>query len=145
MDVGSLSREYYNIYSLSKSDTYAKNKVDSSAVSKEDYDVSDLSSALEAMDDAADTDFSSIGDISGYTENALKISQSSIFSKVDNGSSIVNDILSGSTNDSSMYGVLTKENENLTSSISGVISAYGNSVSSYSNYLSDNSSIDTSV
>jgi hypothetical protein len=145
LNVGNLANEYYKIYNLTNSDTYSKYKVDDSKVSEDAFNISDIGSALETMEDTADTDFSSIGNLSSYTENAMKLSQSSIYSDLSStNSSIISNLISGNTDDSSIYGVLTKENENLTSSISDVIKAYGSGVSSYSEYLGE-TGLDTSV
>lgn len=144
MNVGNLANEYYNIYNFTNSDTYSNNKVDDSKVSEDAFNISDIGNALEAMADADDVDFSSIGNISNYAGNALKLSQSSFFSDNSSDSPVVRDMISNSSYGSSIYDVLAKKNEDITSSIKDIIKAYGNGLSSYSDYLEKNG-LDTSV
>lgn len=144
MNVGNLANEYYSIYKLTNSDAYSKYKVNDSEVSEDAFDISDIGRALEAMSDSDDVDFSSIGNISNYASNALKLSQSSFLNDNSFDSPVVRDMISKSTYSSSIYDVLAKKNEDLTSSVKDIIKAYGGGLSSYSDYLEKNG-LDTSV
>jgi hypothetical protein len=142
LTVSNLASEYYNIYSLQNSEKYEANKVDAAEVSKDAFGIADLSSAFEAMANASDTNFASMGSVSSYVNNAFKLSQSSVFSKLDNSSSVIDDLLSD-LDASSMYDVLNEESQS-SSTLSSVLGAYSDSMSSYSSYLKENA-IDTSV
>jgi|GEM_PF-6420862 hypothetical protein len=142
LTVSNLAKEYYNIYSLTNSEKYKADRVDASEVSKDAFGISDMKSAFEAMADASDTGFASMGSVSGYVDNMFRLSQSGIFSRLNHSGSVIRDLLSGHDT-SSMYDVLSGEAQN-SHTLSSVINAYSGSVSTYSSYLKENA-LNTSI
>jgi hypothetical protein len=65
----------YSTYAYTNSSKYTENAVDSSTVSKNDYNVSNLTNALDTLDDASSVSISSIADVDSYVQNAYKLSQ----------------------------------------------------------------------
>lgn len=144
LTVSSLAKEYYNVYALTKSDTFAQNQVDASVVSQEAYDISDLDTAFETLTNASQKDFESLGSVSGYAKSIFQLSQSSVFSKMDESGSILEDLLDGGSDAASIYDAISEQTESMASSVSDVINAYSDSTSAYRTYLNENV-LDTDV
>jgi hypothetical protein len=98
----------YNISSLESSDSYKKYAVDSSSVTKEDYNVSNLASALDALGKTDTADFSSISNIDGYAKSVYSISQLSEYEAIRSDTTVSNaeDLLTNSTDLSGLYDSL---------------------------------------
>ena len=143
LTVSGQSQNLYNAYTFTNTDTYKKNVIDSSSVSKENYNVSNLTNALDALSNTDSVDTSSIGNISSYVQSAYKLSQLDSYESLSSSSSSgISRMLSGKAGADDIYALIGAENEisadTIISSISGTSSS---ATSNYSNYLSESGSI----
>ncbi len=136
------AQNMYNAYALTNSDTYKENEIDSSVVSKEKYNISNLTNALDAMDKADSVSFESIGNIDSYAKNTYKLSQLDSYEKLsDTSSDNITDLLSGKAGSNDIYKLIEDRNTLTTDEIESLIGTDGSTSSQYSKYLSDNGSV----
>lgn len=114
LTLGNYAASYYNTYSFKNSSTYTQNKVDSSEISKDTYNVSNLTNALDAVDNGTLNSFASVTNVGIYSQNVFKVSQLSEYNdvkdKISDNDGLIN-LLSGSTDLSSMYNLLGSQSK----------------------------------
>ena len=105
LTVSSSASQYYKLYSLSNTATYKANTVDSSSVSKENYNVSSLSNALDSLNKTDTASFSSITNVNSFAKNSYNVSQLSNYKTLSNSTSLTNanNLLSNKANYSGIY------------------------------------------
>jgi len=158
MTVDSMAQSYYNQYTFSTSQTATQNAVDSSTISKSDFNISNLTNALDALDTTENVNpyttnldqyvqssfnesqlsqYSTLSSLASSTTSALNSSGS-----LDNTVSMayMKNKLGLSSSSFNIYSVLsptsTAELDSLSTSASSKTSS--DSVSAYQNFLSDN-------
>ena len=151
LTVSSLSKSYYNIYALTNSDTYKAHAVDSSAVSKAKFNVADISTAFDTL--TSESNFSTIGSISGYAKDLYKLSQ---IKQTGTSGSLTNNVVSLMAGDTDMFSILdtsAAHAQKVKEALSGTpstgdtktknaISAYSGFVSAYTQFIkNDNDSL----
>lgn len=143
LTVSANSQYLYNTYILANSDTYKEYAVDSSAVLKEKYNVSNYTNALEALNNADSVSIASITNIDSYVKSSYKLSQldsyETLSSSVATG---ITSLLTGEASADDIYSLIGAENvisaDTVISSLSGTNSG---TASGYSTYLSESGSI----
>jgi hypothetical protein len=101
LTVSNQASNLYQQYAMQNSDTYKNNAVDPSAVSKEDYDVSNMANAMDALESADQVDLYSVGNVDSYASNLYQVSQLSDYSTLT-ANQTVSELLPGSSGDSSL-------------------------------------------
>lgn len=146
MTVGNQAALSYSTYSFTNSDAYETYAVDSSEVSEEYYNISSVSNAVEAMNDAIDSSSPySVGKVDSYVKNQLSLSQLGIYEDLSDtiDSYDVASLLNGDTDLSEMYDLANSSNQISEDYISSLLESSGyvsSAVSSYSSYLEEDSS-----
>lgn len=95
---------YYSLYSFSGSDINQSNAVNTSSITKNDYNVSNLTNALDSVSRTDKVSFSSIGNVDSYAKDAYALSQLSGYSTLIGDSNNVSGVLSNTSN---MYNLLS--------------------------------------
>jgi len=143
---------YYNSYALINSETYQENAVDSTKISENSYNISNMTNALEALNTGDTVNFNFLGNIKSYAKNLYIMSQLNFFDNLNSSNTKISNILSNDMDLSGMYSMMGSKNliskqyydyilENTETETTKDIS------SSYSDYLSGNMSgnvLDTS-
>lgn len=101
---------YYNSYVLTGSERYRSNAVDSTKISEDSYNISDMTNALEALDTGDTVDFNFLGNISSYAKNLYSISQWNFFDGLSSSNTKVGDILANDTDLSGIYSMMGSNN-----------------------------------
>lgn len=144
LTVSSLAKSYYNIYALTNSDAYKAHAVDASAVSKAKFNVADVSTAFDAL--SSESNFSTIGSISGYAKDLYKLSQIKNTGTNDN---LTNNVVSLMAGDTDMFSLLDTSAANTQkvkdalkempatgdTKTNNAISAYSSFVSAYTQFV----------
>jgi hypothetical protein len=142
ISVSAQAQNMYNAYALANSDTYKDNEIDSSTVSKEKYNVSNLTNALDTLDKADSVSFESIGNVDSYSENVYKMSQLDEYDKLsDTASSNITDLISGSADLNDIYKLIGDNNSLSTDEIQSLLKSDSSASSKYSTYLTDSGSL----
>lgn len=145
LTVSSMASDYYSLYALQNSDSYEKNKVDESEVSANIYNISSLTNALDDLNNAGTMDYCTIGNVSSYAKNSMKLSQSSVYKELsDSADTGISSLLTNSTDTSSIYSnlsTLSTLTSDYLESISETVDTTQTSsyISSYESYLQNNS------
>jgi hypothetical protein len=142
LTISNQAQYLYNNYTYSNSGNYKKNEVDSSTVSKEKYDVSNLTNALDAMDKTDSANLNAIGDINTYVQNAYNLSQlDSNETLSDSSSSDITRLISGSAGSDDIYSLIEYGNTLEADQVKSLVGGSTSKVSAYSTYLSENGNI----
>ncbi len=122
LTVSNQAANLYQQYALQSSDAYKNNALDSSAVSKEAYNVSNLEGALDALAGTDQVDLYSVGTADSYAKGLYTLSQLSEYDSLTSGSSAL-ELLNGSSTDSlnEMYGLIAPDQEETSEFLQGVI------------------------
>lgn len=140
--VSSQAQTLLNSYNLNNSDTYKEYGVDTSTVSKENYNVSNLENALDAMSETSSVSIDSISNLSSYVKNAYTLSQMDSYESLKSSSSGISRLLSGEASAEDIYALIGAENEITADSVISSISGSGSStIASYSAYLTQTNSV----
>ncbi len=140
--VSSLSKTYYNIYTLTNSDTFRQNAMDVSAVSQAKFNVSDISDALDML--SSETKRGTVGSAASYAKDIYKLSQTKDRGTNDALSSSVVSLFAKDTDMADFFGIINtskanteKVREALGDSIStrNAVTAYSDTVAAYRQYL----------
>jgi hypothetical protein len=128
---------YYNMYSFQNSDTYKNNTVDPSSVSKDKYNISNLSNALDALSKEDTSNFSSITNVNNYAKSIYNVSQLTNYNTISSTSKY-SDLLSNNTDLSSLYETLGSINILNSGDMESLWNTYAANATSqtYSSYLS---------
>lgn len=142
ISVTAQAQNMYNAYALTNSDSYKENEIDSSAVSKEKYNVSNITNALDALEKADSVSFESIGNIDSYAKNTYQLSQLDSYSKLSDtsGTSVV-DLLSGKTDSNDIYKLIASSNTLTSDELESLMKSDDSLSSQYSTYLAESGSI----
>lgn len=150
MTVDSIASQYYNQYALANQDSMP---FDPSTVSEQEYGISDLTSALDAVG-AANTDSFSISNVSQYAQNILtasQLSENDMLKEMENNFCLTGSLSNavGLSTLSGQYGIDSGSVDldgitNLDSYAndkmeSYAVSQYSNALSNYQNYLNGDS------
>ncbi|HEX3016615.1 MAG TPA: hypothetical protein VHP31_02030 [Caproicibacter sp.] len=134
----------YGMYSLSSNGTVSQYSTDSSSVSKQYFDLSDISGANDALNSEKSVAFSSIANIESYSENLLQASQLSCTGTISNGeNSSISELLSGNTDSSSLLNIINVNTDAIRAYAESVLTpSQPNSctLNNYESYLQDSSS-----
>ena len=140
----------YNLYKYQNSSAAKSSTVDSSAVSKKYYNISNISNAIDALNGISSQNGYSIGNLNTYAVGLIQGSQLSDYSTIKGNlkSSVQTELLSGSTDLSSLYSTLgfnaSSTKDYLSILNSGTFSgSSASAVDNYKKYLS--SSTETSL
>ncbi len=137
LTISSQASYLYNYYSLINSDKYTENAVDSSQVAKDTYNVSDVSSALTALNDVTDFENSfSIGNVDSYVKNAFSASQVGTYDATKPG--IVR-LLSGDAGTDDIYDIIEYTDSLKTEEVDNLVGAY--TATTYNDYLTKSGNI----
>lgn len=104
----------YTQYVLQNSDTYKNNSVDESEISSEAYGISNLTNAIDAMENAFSVDLNSVGNVDSYVNTLYEVSQTDVYDLLsDNSDSSALDLLSGDDDDSlsDIYSLIAPDTE----------------------------------
>lgn len=151
MTVSGQASNLYSLYQYENSAAAQGSQADPSAVSKQNYNISSLSHAVDALNGVPSQNGYSIGSVSSAAANLIQESQLSDYSTIkDNlNSSAQTEILSGGTDLSALYSTLgfnpvsTENYLKILSSGDTSSGSSGNAVNDYRSYLS--SSTETSL
>ncbi|NCA68067.1 MAG: hypothetical protein EOM87_08395 [Clostridia bacterium] len=143
LTVSANSQYLYDAYILAKSDTYKEYAVDSSALLKEKYNVSNYTNALEALSNADSVSIASITNVDSYVKSTYKLSQLDSYETLSSSTATgITSLLNGEASAEDIYGLIGAENaitaDAVISSLSGTSSG---TVSSYYSYLSESGSV----
>lgn len=128
MTISNLASFYYNNFSFTGSNTYSKYANKTSAVSKNTFNVANLSTALASLENAASSGFSTLQNVDTFVKSCFSFSQLEAADKLSSiiSSSSSTKLLSGGNNLSGMYELLGSE---LASSTEAVESLFASSSS----------------
>ncbi len=116
----------YNLSAFLKSDTYTENAVDASTVTKDSFQITDMTEALTTLDEADGVDFSTIGNLSTYVKNLYAGSQTVVAESLRNIQTQTVSYTSLLNNDddmSSIYGLLYSSSYTKTASYASMLAA----------------------
>ena len=139
----------YGTYNLKKSEAYETYAVDSSEISEEYYNVSSVTDALDAMQEANDSaSLYSVGRIDSFVKTQYDFSQISIYEKLKDtvGSYDVAGVMSNDTDLSDMYELANSSSqisEDYVNSLLESSSYVQSAASSYSSYLEEDTATST--
>lgn len=140
LSVSSQAQYLYNLSKFTASSTYQDNYIDSSAVSSENYNVSNITNALDSLEKSDSESFDSIGNVNTYAKNSYTLSQlnnyNTLTSSSDSGEIR---LLNGEAGANDIYNLMDYSNSLLISeaeSLSGTSSS-----SDYGSCLSDSGNI----
>lgn len=140
--VSAQAQNMYNAYALSNSDAYKENEIDSSTVSKEKYNVSNLTNALDALEKTDSVGFASVGNVDTYSKNVFFKSQLDNYDKLsDTDTTSISDLISGKTDVNDIYKLLADQNTLSSDKIKSLMDADTSTGAKYSAYLNDSGSI----
>lgn len=151
MTVSNQASYLYSLYQYENSPSAQSSSVDPSEVSKQQYNISNLSNAVDALNSVTSRNGYSIGSVSACAADLIQQSQLSDYSTIKDTlkSSVQTGILSGSTDLSALYSTLgfnpesTRDYLKILSSGDTSSGSSGNAVNDYRSYLS--SSTETSL
>ena len=101
---------YYNNYTYTNSDSYTENAVNSSAVSKNNYNIENLTNALKTLELNATNDFDSIININNYAKNLFSLSQLDIYEELSSNTTEISNILENNADLSDLYSYFGTNN-----------------------------------
>ncbi|SDM61484.1 hypothetical protein [Acetanaerobacterium elongatum] len=139
MTISNLASSYYNNFAFTGSNTYAKYASKTSAVSKNTFNVSNLSTAFASLENASSSGFSTLQNVDTFVKSCFTFSQLDSAEKL---SSIISSsgsmkLLSGGNNLSGMYDLLGSELALSTQAVESLFtsSASSNAIQSYAKTL----------
>lgn len=139
LTISNQAKYQYDNYAFKTSTAYKKNSVDSSNVSSKNYNVSNISNALDSLEKANSVSFDSINNVSSYAKNSYKLSQLNSYKTLTNSNGTgINRLLNGEAGANDIYGIMSYTNSLL---VSAAERYSGISSSDYSNYLSETGNI----
>lgn len=150
LTIGNYSSSYFKTYSFNSSDKSKENAVDASKISKERYNVSNLTNALDSLNNNLSS-FQVVTSVDLFSKNLYKMSQLYSYDKLAKKLENKNNtkfFLSGSTDLSEMYEMLGSASEMNVEYIESLIEKAKSQstdtkssksiASNYSDYLSEN-------
>ncbi len=143
MTVSNQAALSYGAYALKNSKEYEDYAVDSGEVSKECYNISSISNAVEAMNNALDASGPyTMGKVDSFVRSQLLISQTGIYENLSEklASYDVDGLLSNDSDLSGMYSLSSASSLISKDAISSILESNGytaSATSSYSSYLED--------
>lgn len=105
LTVTNQAADLYNQYKLQNSETYKNNAVDASAISKENYNVSNITNAMDALVSTDKVDLNSVGNIGSYASSQYEVSQLANYDTLSAKNNNIADFLPGSGSDDSLTNV----------------------------------------
>lgn len=145
LSIGNYVANYYKTYSFNSSDKNAKNAVDATKISKEKFNISNLTNALDSMGNSISDDFPVVTSVDLYSKNIYKMSQISPYDDLSknlyNRRNNLSGFFSGSADFTGMYNVLglsSQNNSDLIKSIFKKSDTDNRVLSRYKDYLSEN-------
>lgn len=151
MTVSNQASYLYSLYQYESSTAAQSSSVDLSAVSKQQYNISSLSNAVDALNGVSSQNGYSIGSASSAAAGLIQESQLSGYATIKDNlkSSVQTEIFSGNADLSSLYSTLgfnpvsTRDYLKILSGGYASSGSSGNAVNDYKSYLS--SSTETSL
>ena len=132
---------YYNMYSFQNSDAYKNYAANSSSVTQNDYSVSNLTNALNAVSNADTTNFSSILNVDSFAKNSYQISQLSDYGAFNSSSANLTNMLSNTSDMNELLSSASSINTGLAkAAIESYLSNSDNTAEAYNNSLSTSGS-----
>lgn len=131
------ARNYYNMYSFQNSDAYQNYAANSPSVTQNNYNVSNLTDALNAVNNADTADFSSILNVDSFAKNSYEISQLSDYGAFCNSSTNLTSMLSNTSDMNEILSSVSSVNTGLVkAAIESYLSTSGSTAQAYNDSLS---------
>ncbi|MFA9380766.1 MAG: hypothetical protein ACERKO_06860 [Acetanaerobacterium sp.] len=148
MTITNQAAYYYKNYAFINSSAYGNNAVDFSKVSQKSYNVRNLTSALGVLAGAQSTNFATLRNVDSFVKSGYQAGGLDVYDSLKTAvsSSDVNDLLTGNTDLSGMYGLLGKQLETSTDQLFSELQfdpSASNAIASYTSYLSTTASEST--
>ena len=136
--VSGQSQYLYQAYSIASDDTCQQYAVDSDTMSEEKYNISDLSKALDTLEQASCISYDSVGNLTNYVNSAYSAGQLGLY----DSSGTMASLLNGESSSDNIYDLIAYCNTLSQEELISLTGVESSSVSSYTDYLDDNDILD---